>query len=473
MSDWCEKMEINTNQEIRYNKRGIIIVIDQCEVKMKVKFAYGIIPGAAGSGQDRRDNIRTTYENGVGVIFLAGSVAGIAAELTAERFDELFASENGFVKETLSGSKSDGALLFAAVKGNCYLAGHMGGGLIARLDGSCTVLSRPDEGDPDELKVFKGEIREPFGFMLLSDAACRSLYEPGADKLSPACGTFFEWLKEYDEETASEALTDNMNKYFIKNIKGDIGVGMMVSDEVEEEETEPGAIAEPEAPEATPTAAPAAEAGKKGRILKYLVAALVLLTVIFVFAMKPGLNAQKGAEKTEPKPPLTSAENTSPAAVDAPEGLAADPAAFAPGVYRVGEDIPAGEYFFRTGDMLKPDSVKINGVTCLSGELYCMTVQVGEGDTLATDVPFTAADNVEPVEAVNGTLISGKYRIGKDIVPGTYRISPLDQNTEGKYYSILNGEISNDDVFSRETTVEVPQEGYIVFYNSVLTVSGQ
>ena len=514
-------MEINTNKEIRYNKSGIIIVVDQYEVDMKVKFAYGIVPGSVGGGQDRRDNIRTAYENGVGVIFLAGSAAGIAAEVTAERFDELYASDDGFIRETLSGKKADGALLFAAVKENRYLAGHMGGGLIARLDGSCSILSKPEAGGPDELRVYKGEIQEPFGFMLMSDAACRSLYE-GADKLSPACGTFLEWLQEYDEETVSEALTDNMNKYFVKNVKGDISVGMMVSDKTEETETVPeeiAASAEPEAivesaeAEGIPETAELAEElpeeipesgsessfvsetssgnGKDGSILKYLVAALVILVVIFVFTMKPGANEPKDAAKTESRPPVTSSENTSPPAVETPAGLSADPAAgqdenesavtfsvedpvsYEAGVYQVGGDIPAGEYFFWTGDMLKPDSVKVNDVTCLSGDLYCMTVKVGDGDTLTTDVRFTAAENVEPVKAVNGTLISGKYRIGKDIAPGTYKISPLDQNAEGKYYSILDGEISNDETFSGENTVVVPREGYIVFYNAALTVGQQ
>lgn len=512
-------MEINTIQEIRYNnRRSIIIDVGQYEVDMKVKFAYGIAPGTVSGRLERRDNIRTAYENGVGVIFLAGSAAGIAAELTAERFDELYASENDFIKETLSGSKRDGALLFAAVKGNRYLVGHMGGGLIARLNGRCEVFSKPEEEGKNEFRVYKGEMQEPFGFMLMSDAACRSLYEIAADKLSPACGTFFEWLKEYDGETVSEALTDNINKYFIKSVKGDISVGMMVSDESDEEEAEPEEIlasAEPEkadgadeTPAETPeTAEQVAElletvepkeslenaepaAGiRKGGVLKYLVAALVIVAVIFVYAMKPDVDESTETAKPEAKPPVTSSENVSPPAVETPAGISSDPAAgqgenepavtfsvedpisYDPGVYQVGEDIPAGEYFFWTGDMLKPDSVKVNDVTCLSGELYCMTVKVGEGDTLTTDVRFTTAENVKPVKAVNGTLISGKYKIGKDIAPGAYKISPLDPNAEGKYYSILNGEISNDEAFRGETTVEVPQEGYIVFYNAVLAVS--
>ena len=120
---------------------------------------------------------------------------------------------------------------------------------------------------------------------------------------------------------------------------------------------------------------------------------------------------------------------------------------------------------------MKADSVKINDETCLSGELYCMTVRVGNGDTLVTDNQFTAEENVNPVKAANGTLISGKYKIGKDIEPGQYTIRPEKKNTTGRYYSVFDGEISNDTEIAADTMVTVPEEGYVVFYNSILTVN--
>lgn len=481
---------------------------------MKIKFAYGIAPGTVSAGQitEGRDKIRTACENDVAVIFLAGPAAGIAAELTAERFDELYASESGFIKETLSDNKSGGAMLFAAVKGDRYLAGHMGGGLIARLDEDCTVLSKP--GDRDDLRIYRGEVKETFGFMLMSEGACRSLYESSTGNLSPACGTFFQWLKEHDEETVSEALEDNINKYFKKAVKGDISVGIMVSDGADPEtamipetaesaaEAELSETADPELrspetadseaelPEAArpveltettePKGMPSAGSRKSSALGKYLVALLVVLAVIFVFVMKPDVIEPKDTAKQDTKPPVTTSEkNSLPEADPTADSQSNEPSvtffgetpeSYDAGVYQVGEDIPAGEYFFWTGEMLKPDSIKVNDVTCLSGELYCMTVTVGEGDTLVTDVRFTEAENVEPVKAANGKLISGKYKIGKDIVPGTYQISPMDQNAEGKYYSILDGEISNDEIFAGGTTVEVPEAGYVVFYNGVLEV---
>jgi hypothetical protein len=332
-------------------------------------------------------------------------------------------------------------------------------------------LSKPEAEDHDELRIYRGEARSPFGFMLMSEGACRSLYESDTGNLSPACGTFFEWLKEYGEETVSEALTDNISKYFLKDVKGDISVGIMVS---EEDGTEP-------------EDKPAGESRRSGGMIKYLVAALVILAVIFVFAMKPGVIEPKDTAKPEPKLPAASSESTGAPASGAAANPTAnpvstepavtfsidDPVSYDAGVYQVGEDIPEGEYFFWTGEMLKPDSIKVNDVTCLSGKLYCMTIKVSEGDTLTTDARFTAAENVNPVKAEGGALISGKYKVGKDIAPGTYKIRPADQNTEGKYYSILDGEISNDETFRGETTVVVPEEGYIVFYNAVLDVAGK
>lgn len=172
------------------------------------------------------------------------------------------------------------------------------------------------------------------------------------------------------------------------------------------------------------------------------------------------------AETNTSAAPADSFENYEPSVAFA----VANPKSYDAGEYKAGVDIPAGEYFFWTGEMLVPGSIKVNGDSCLSGELYCMTVQLNEWDTLVSDYRFTAAENISPIKATGGVLISGKYKIGKDIAPGTYQIAPSDQGGEGRYYSIFDEEISNDTKFSGETTVKVPEEGYIVFYNAVLSV---
>ena len=497
---------------------------------MKLKYAHGIVPGNSDSEPktECQDKIRIVDENGVAVIFLASPggmteppgfytelAAEAAAALMTERFDELFASEDDHIKEALlvkireglqgkgiELSGTDCALLFVAVKENRYLAGHMGGGLIARFNGSCSVLSNPENDLSRKrtyysaedyimknLRIYEGDLQEPIGFILMSEGACQSLYEYSTGNLSSACDTFFAWLKEYEEEQVSEALEENINKYFLKNMKGDISLVLTVSDNKDTgpDAESPGTSELSDAPETKGTAAetaiddtanksdtyaeagkPVKESGKSRKIIKYLIALIIVLAVIFVLILKqqPGDADQKEAAREEPAPPVTYSANYEPSVTLSAE----NPKTYDAGEYQTGEDIPAGEYFFWNGEMLKPGSIAVNGDTCLSGELYCMTVRVKEGDTLASDIRFTSAENINPVKATDGILISGKYKIGKDIAPGTYTVSPVNKNTEGRYYSIFDEEISNDAEFSEDTTVEVPEEGYVVFYNSILAV---
>jgi len=121
--------------------------------------------------------------------------------------------------------------------------------------------------------------------------------------------------------------------------------------------------------------------------------------------------------------------------------------------------------------MLKPDSVDVNGFTCLSGELYCLTVRVNQDDTLTSEVRFTRAENVNPIEASHGVFISGKYKIGKDIAPGTYSTNGRGRR-KGRYYALYDDKISNK--WNRRVTNKlVPNEGFIDFYTAVLEVDGQ
>lgn len=465
-----------------------------------MKFAYGTAPGSPNNVKETetQDKIKIVDENGVLVFSLvdpaakAEEAAEVAMPLLAERFDELYASEEDFLKDQFMGKITEGSLLFVAVKDNRYLAGHIGGGLIARLNGSCSVLSKPKAEDPDatKLRIYKGDLPESFGFMLISEGACQSLYEYSTGNLSPACGTFFEWLKEYDEETVSEALTDNINKYFLKNVKGDLNVAVMVSEEHEimPAEIEPAElvtameVVETNEPEVTSEAdayteesVPIKENRKSGKMLRYIIAVLVVLAVIYVCTLiKPDGTEQKDKVDAETKPPVAkSAENNEPTVGNYEPAVTfsvENPISFDVGEYKVGVDIPAGEYFFWTGEMLQPGSIVVNDDSCLSDELYCMTIQLNDWDTLVSDHRFTAAENVKPVEATNGTLISGKYKIGKDIAPGKYTVSLINKNEEGRYYSIFDEEISNDTEISDDTAVVVPEEGYAVFYNSVVVV---
>jgi hypothetical protein len=510
---------------------------------MRFKSAYGIVPGVPEGGRaadkNRGDRIRIVEDHGVFAIIMSGPTLPAEtlksqAEYLTKHFEELYRSEiediQGTVRKEFSeaaGGSAEGVFgadslfLFASVRGNRYLAGKAGGGLIAKLNGSCAVLAGPEAGlagneslaqgsRKGRLKIFKGELEQPSGFVLLSDGACRSLYDKGTGSLSSACGTFFEWLKEYDGETVSEALEDNIDKYFVKDVKGDISVALMVVDmeSAEEVERQLEAAAEEDAgnevgtqsedaggetgiqsgdsaddtitekTKAAVSVRPVSKVGVHRKNLKYIVLAIIaVLMIVLAFALKqPDTTIPKDLGKAETQPPVAQkSEPESPESYSDLEpsvSFAIDnPKSYDAGEYRVGVDLPAGEYFFWTGEMMEPGSIELNGDTCLSDELYCMTIRVEEGDVLTTDCRFTEAENVNPVKpAAKGILISGKYKIGKDISPGKYKIKLADNASEGRYYSILDGEISNDTDVTGDTEVTVPESGYIVFYRTVLIV---
>ncbi len=479
---------------------------------MRLKYAYGIVPENSGGGQEAlcRDKVGFFEKKGVTVIYLSEptgrkdnpvfcgetTVEALTA-FVAEQFDELNDSDDDSVMESIQGkleealpeSGNDGAgmdwtLQFVAVKDDRFIAGHLGGGLIARSSPGCSVLSAPSAEGHEGLRIYRGDLREPFGFMLMNAGAGLSLYESDKDSLSPACGTFFEWLQEHDEEMVSEALADNIRKYFFKYTGGDIVIALIVSDQDDtllnsdkadtllNSDQDDTLLASGQSDDAPGVQKSIGMQGKRRNTLKFLIVVLFLLAAIYAVSLKQSDVAEKeGDQRTEdPKPPVSYTENNYEPSVSF---SVKNPQAFEPGEYKAGVDIPAGEYFFWTGEMLKPNSIFVNDETCLSGKLYCLTVRLNQWDTLVTEYRFTSAENVNPVKPTEGVLLSGKYKIGKDIAPGTYQVSPADRDNEGRYYSLLDEKISNDIKFKDDTTVEVPEEGYIVFYNSVLIVEAE
>lgn len=549
---------------------------------MKIKCTYGTAAGTGRSAQgiECQDRITTVKGNGVTAMALADGAArkeksalcaGIAADAAAkrirDRFDELYASDEETIKKIIIQSvmtelgKTELALIsmastlsFAAVKDHRFLAGNIGHGVIVIRKEGCSVLSGPQEGSfgnetnfitdldaIDKLQIYKGELQEPFGFMLFSDGACHSLYERDHNKVSPACETLFQWLDEYDEKTVGEALTENISKYFTENTEDDITIALMVSDDSEPEveltgdtelqtsenvQIQGAESAETEIQKSrtestnvqqTDSYSPAGpvmvsekekgDGNKKARKNWVLALIVIVVAVGICLAISSALSSNRKdpageANQEQLMPEDQSAEeepSTDPNAaldegtsnIQKPDsnqigsdsdqqksGLemyyplvtytASNPDFFSAGEYLVGTDIPEGEYFFHTGEMLKPGSITINDESCLSGELYCMNIQVEEGDVLTSSYPFTASENVNPVKPENGILISGKYKIGKDIQPGEYIAMTIDRGNRGKYYSIRNGKISNDTAFHVSEKVTVPDDGYIVLYNSAI-----
>ena len=126
-------------------------------------------------------------------------------------------------------------LLFVAAKGNKFIAGHIGDGLIGSFDESGSqIFSPPENGEfsnqtffitmgdaKDHLRIYKGNLNSTLGFILMSDGSYESLFDTQKNELTDANLTFFSWLvdKKNSIQTIEKSLEDALiNKFTQKTI---------------------------------------------------------------------------------------------------------------------------------------------------------------------------------------------------------------------------------------------------------------
>lgn len=104
---------------------------------------------------------------------------------------------------------------------------------------------------------------------------------------------------------------------------------------------------------------------------------------------------------------------------------------YSAGMYRIGTDIPAGEYFIRTDENYSAfvdtysSSRNMSNNQLDSGYFDNFGFFLAEeGTYLDADEPFTPAKNAVIPAPENGVYSAGMYRIGADLPAGTYTLSP-------------------------------------------------
>lgn len=117
-------------------------------------------------------------------------------------------------------------LLCVAVKDNRFISIHLGDGVIGYIkrDQELKVLSDPSNSEyanatyfvtsPDAkhfLKLYKGELNDIGGFILMSDGTEESLYNKKGKFLAQAVKSMFDWLDKFKELEVSAALKDNLD----------------------------------------------------------------------------------------------------------------------------------------------------------------------------------------------------------------------------------------------------------------------
>jgi serine/threonine protein phosphatase PrpC len=148
----------------------------------------------------------------------------------------IFAKKNNFKMKDMSTT-----LLFACVKDDRYIAGHIGDGVLACLKkGELIVLSPPDNGEfvnetyfitsksyKSRFRLFKGKLDGIDGFVLMTDGTCESFYNKQEKCLATIVLTLFDWLDSYSMEEVNFALKENFETIIKKKTTDDCSIGLM------------------------------------------------------------------------------------------------------------------------------------------------------------------------------------------------------------------------------------------------------
>jgi len=144
-------------------------------------------------------------------------------------------------------------LLFVGVKGDNYLAGHIGDGLIGFFkDNETIILSIPENGEHsnetffttsknalNHFRIYKNNIENILGFILMSDGSYESLINKSTMEPTKANWNIFSWLLDVNnsEEKIEKALKENIENLFIKKTTDDCSLNLLYISKSEEELT--------------------------------------------------------------------------------------------------------------------------------------------------------------------------------------------------------------------------------------------
>ena len=237
----------------------------------KTAGAYVQGTGHEKNGRPCQDRIYSIVDKNVAVISLADgagscSYSHIGAEIVTktvcrvlkDKFDFIYGFSEGFRKDYIlyellmslgymacnlgvALTELSATLLFVAVRGNLFIAGHIGDGVIGFLDNEAVeVLSYPDRGEfanetyfvtshsaLDHFRIMKGEIGTIKGFILMSDGSSDSLYDKQGKSLSLASMQMLKWMDRHEAHIVKKALYKNLKSVFKKYTADDCSINLM------------------------------------------------------------------------------------------------------------------------------------------------------------------------------------------------------------------------------------------------------
>ncbi len=132
-------------------------------------------------------------------------------------------------------------LLFITVYYGEYIVVHIGDGVIGILDDSdnLSVLSEPENGefsqytyftttlDANRVRIFRGNIDQLNGLVLMSDGVEESLYDYKTKSLAPITKEIINWLDQGNEQEVSSALAENLKNVFAIKSSDDLSIAIL------------------------------------------------------------------------------------------------------------------------------------------------------------------------------------------------------------------------------------------------------
>lgn len=165
-------------------------------------------------------------------------------------------------------------------------------------------------------------------------------------------------------------------------------------------------------------------------------------------------NSESSSSKRVSSKPASSSESseasskaTSPSSSQTTSSKAPAAKTYKAGMYKVGSDLPAGEYLLKStnsGYMSVASDSSGTLDSIITNEVFDNTlyVTVSEGQYLTVErATFVAADEAPAQQPANGKYSEGMYKVGKDIAPGEYKV----HSDEMGYLAVLTNSVGDLD----------------------------
>ena len=139
-------------------------------------------------------------------------------------------------------------LQFIVVYYDEFIIVHIGDGVIGMLDENDTlsVLSEPENGefshmtyftttlDAKRVRIYRGDMKELNGLILMSDGIEESLYNYKTASLVPITKEIIQWLDYGSEEEVSSALDENLKNVFAIKSSDDLSIAIVRKNQIKD-----------------------------------------------------------------------------------------------------------------------------------------------------------------------------------------------------------------------------------------------